>query len=138
MKIDPRDADSYYFEGVCYQELKQFDKAIAILRRRSTINPLHASAEFATGARAAALRPYGGGQGALQAIPASDQHQDSARPSDCPMASRATTRPLRRLRSRRREASAMIPVKLVAQSVDLWSRPNLRHVRSGPPPAALA
>jgi tetratricopeptide (TPR) repeat protein len=47
VKIDARDADSYYFEGVCYQELKQYDQAIAILRKALTINPLHASSEFA-------------------------------------------------------------------------------------------
>ena len=47
MKFDPRDADSFYFEGVCYQEMKQFDKAIAILNQALELDPLHASAEFA-------------------------------------------------------------------------------------------
>ncbi|MFC5864441.1 FG-GAP-like repeat-containing protein [Acidicapsa dinghuensis] len=46
--IDARDADSYYFEGVCYQEQKDFDKAIAAFGKALEINPLHASAEFAT------------------------------------------------------------------------------------------
>ena len=47
MKLDPRDVDSYYFEGVCYQEMKQFDKAIAVLQQALSIDPLHASSEFA-------------------------------------------------------------------------------------------
>jgi hypothetical protein len=47
VKIDPRDADSYYFEGVCYQEMKEFDKAIEILHKALEINPRHASSEFA-------------------------------------------------------------------------------------------
>ena len=47
MKLDPRDADSFYFEGVCYQEMKEFDKAIAIFEKALAINPLHASSEFA-------------------------------------------------------------------------------------------
>ncbi len=32
VKLDPRDADSWYFEGACYQEMKQFDKADRDLR----------------------------------------------------------------------------------------------------------
>src|SRR4029077_18014464 len=47
VKIDPRDADSFYFEGVCYREMKQFDKAIEALKQALAINPLHASSEFA-------------------------------------------------------------------------------------------
>jgi tetratricopeptide (TPR) repeat protein len=46
VKIDSKDADSYYFEGVCYQELKQPDKAIETLRKALEIDPLHASSEF--------------------------------------------------------------------------------------------
>ncbi len=57
------DADSYYFEGVCYQEMKQFDKAIAILKKAMAINPLHASAEFAT---ARALQRSGDTAGAKE------------------------------------------------------------------------
>ena len=47
MKLDPRDVDSYYFEGVCYREMKQFDKAIEVLKQALAIQPLHASSEFA-------------------------------------------------------------------------------------------
>ena len=47
VKADPGDADSYYFEGVCYQDLKDSDKAIAIFEKTLEIDPLHASAEFA-------------------------------------------------------------------------------------------
>ena len=36
-----------YFEGACYQEMKEFDKAIADFEQALAINPLHASAEFA-------------------------------------------------------------------------------------------
>ena len=34
------------FRGACYQEMKQFDKAIAIFKQALAVNPLHASAEF--------------------------------------------------------------------------------------------
>jgi tetratricopeptide (TPR) repeat protein len=47
LKIDPQDADSFYYEGVCYQELKEYDKAIAAFEETLKINRLHASAEFA-------------------------------------------------------------------------------------------
>jgi tetratricopeptide (TPR) repeat protein len=40
------DADSLYFEGACYQEMRQFDKAIDVFKKTLEINPLHASAEF--------------------------------------------------------------------------------------------
>jgi Tfp pilus assembly protein PilF len=46
-KADPRDVDSLYFQGLCYQELKQNDKAIEVLTQALSINPLHASSEFA-------------------------------------------------------------------------------------------
>jgi tetratricopeptide (TPR) repeat protein len=45
--IDPEDADSYYYEAVCYQQLKQFDKAVAVLEKAIEANPQHASSEFA-------------------------------------------------------------------------------------------
>ena len=47
VKLDPRDVDSYYFEGVCYREMKQFDKAVEVLKQALAIQPLHASSEFA-------------------------------------------------------------------------------------------
>ena len=47
MKFDPRDVDSYYFEGATYQEMKQYDKAIAVLKQALEISSLHASSEFA-------------------------------------------------------------------------------------------
>ncbi len=46
VKDDPRDVDSFYFQGVCYLEMKKYDKAIAILKQALAINPLHASSEF--------------------------------------------------------------------------------------------
>ena len=58
------------------QELKEFDKAIAVFKQALEIDPLHASAEFAL---ARALQRSGNtaeAQGALQALPAPDQHQD--------------------------------------------------------------
>jgi tetratricopeptide (TPR) repeat protein len=74
-KLDPQRRDSYYFEGVCYQEMKQFDKAIAIFQQALQIDPLHASAEFVL-ARACSAPAHRGGEGALQALSAPDQHQD--------------------------------------------------------------
>src|SRR5579863_124487 len=47
VKYDPRDVDSWYFQGVCYGELKQYDKEIEVLKTALSIQPLHASAEFA-------------------------------------------------------------------------------------------
>ena len=47
VKADPRDADSYYFEGVCYSELKDFDKAIVVFKQALEIDQNHASSEFA-------------------------------------------------------------------------------------------
>jgi tetratricopeptide (TPR) repeat protein len=55
VKLDPRDADSYYFEGVCYAEMKEFDKAIAIFKQALKIDPLHASSRSFNGAGAAAV-----------------------------------------------------------------------------------
>ena len=63
MKFDPRDADSYYFEGVCYQEMKQFDKAIAILQQALEINPAARIGGVCIGARAATLGQCGWRQG---------------------------------------------------------------------------
>jgi tetratricopeptide (TPR) repeat protein len=47
VKLDPRDADSFYFEGVCYDDLKESDQAIATFKQALEIDPLHASSEFA-------------------------------------------------------------------------------------------
>jgi tetratricopeptide (TPR) repeat protein len=47
VKLDPGDADSFYFEGVCYDDLKETDKAIATFKQALVIDPLHASSEFA-------------------------------------------------------------------------------------------
>src|SRR4029077_16927622 len=43
---DPRDVDSWYFVGVCYGEMKQFDKAIETFKKALGVNPIHASAEL--------------------------------------------------------------------------------------------
>ena len=56
--------------------MKQFDKAIAAFEKALTINPLHASAEFALARSLQRMRPHRGGEGALQAFPAFDKHED--------------------------------------------------------------
>jgi len=45
-KADPMDVDSYYFQGDCYLEMKQYEKAVGILGKALEINALHASSEF--------------------------------------------------------------------------------------------
>jgi tetratricopeptide (TPR) repeat protein len=44
--LDPRDVDSFYFLGACFSELKQYDKAIAVFKQALEIDPNHASSEF--------------------------------------------------------------------------------------------
>ena len=44
--IDPNDADTWYFLGSTYAQLKQFPEAIAAFERALKIDPLHASAQF--------------------------------------------------------------------------------------------
>ena len=84
--------DSYYFEGVCYAEMKQFDKAIAIFEQALKIDPLHASAEFQL---ARALQRAGQKEEAKEHFKRF-QHltstKISARPSGWPMGSRGITR----------------------------------------------
>ena len=47
VKLDPqRRRFAITFEGLCYQELKQFDQATAILEQALKVDPLHASSEF--------------------------------------------------------------------------------------------
>ena len=60
-ELDPRDADSYYFEGACYQELKQFDKAIAIFEEALRDQSAARVGGVCSGAGAATHRAYGGG-----------------------------------------------------------------------------
>ena len=45
-EIDPNDADTWYFLGSTYAQLKQFPEAIAAFASALKIDPLHASAEF--------------------------------------------------------------------------------------------
>ena len=82
----------FYFEGVCYQELKHYDKAIAIFKKALEIDPLHASAEFAL---ARALQRSGRAAEAKEHFKRF-QHltstKISARRLGWPTASRGTTR----------------------------------------------
>ena len=45
-EIDANDADSWYFLGSTYAQLKKFPEAIAAFERALKIDPLHASAQF--------------------------------------------------------------------------------------------
>ena len=76
VKIDPHDADSFYFEGACYQEMKQFDKAIAILRRGARDQSFARFGGVWAGAGAAAHGPHSRGKVHFARFPAFDQHQD--------------------------------------------------------------
>ena len=67
--------DSYYFEGVCYREMKQFDKAVEVLKQALAIQPLHASSEFALARALQAIGDKDAGEGTLQALPAHDEHE---------------------------------------------------------------
>jgi tetratricopeptide (TPR) repeat protein len=112
VKLDPRDADSYYFEGVCYQEMKEFDKAIAIFKQALKIDPLHASSGVCHGAGAAAVGQHAGGEGALQAF----QHLTSTKigaPIGLAYGEQGHYSTVTPVRSRS-GMKAMIPVKLVA------------------------
>jgi len=117
VKIDPRDADSFYFEGVCYQEMKQFDKAIGILRKALEIDPLHASSEFAL---ARALQRSGHADEAKEHFKRF-QHLTNTKigaPIGLSYGEQghySTVTPIQTPDAGKR---AMIPVKLVAQSMD--------------------
>ena len=116
VKFDPRDADSYYFEGVCYQELKQLDKAIETLRKALEIDPLHASSEFVL---ARALQRSGNTADAKEHFKRF-QHLTSAKIgapiglSYGEQGQHSTVTPIQEPEAGKR---AMIPVKLVAQSL---------------------
>ena len=45
-EIDPNDADTWYFLGSTYAQLKQFPEAIAAFEHALKLDPLHASAQF--------------------------------------------------------------------------------------------
>ena len=116
VRLDPRDVDSYYFEGVCYREMKQFDKAIEVLKQALAIQPLHASSEFAL---ARALQATGDKEGAKEHFKLF-QHMTSAKISAAiglaygEQGHYSTVTPIEEFQTRQR---AMIPVKLVAQSM---------------------
>src|SRR6266481_4526949 len=44
-EIDPNDADTWYFLGSTYAQLKQFPEAIAAFEHALKLDPLHASAQ---------------------------------------------------------------------------------------------
>ena len=116
VKLDPRDVDSFYFEGVCYRELKQFDKAIEVLKQALAIQPLHASSEFAL---ARALQATGDKEAAKEHFKLF-QHMTSTKISAAiglaygEQGHYSTVTPVEEPQARQQ---AMIPVKLVAQSM---------------------
>ena len=114
VKLDPRDVDSYYFEGVCYREMKQFDKAVEVLKQALAIQPLHASSEFAL---ARALQATGDKEQAKEHFKLF-QHMTSTKISAAiglaygEQGHYSTVTPVEEPQARQR---AMIPMKLVAQ-----------------------
>src|SRR5258708_6820054 len=132
IKIDPRDADSYYFEGVCYRELKQFDKAVEVLKQALAINPLHASSEFAL---ARALQAMGKKDEAKEHFKLF-QHMTSTKISAAiglaygEQGHYSTVTPVEEPQARQR---GMIPVKLVAQEMVPKNQGSPTR-RSGLPP----
>ena len=75
MKLDPKDGDSWYFEGACYQELKQFDKAIVIFEK--TLESIRFMPRLSSAWRD---RYRGqvtcGGEGRLRSLSAFDEYED--------------------------------------------------------------
>ena len=120
VKLDPRDVDSYYFEGVCYREMKQFDKAVEVLKQALAIQPLHASSEFAL---ARALQAVGDKDAAKEHFKLF-QHMTSTKVSAAiglaygEQGRYSTVTPVEEPQARQR---AMIPVKLVAETIGLKS-----------------
>ena len=114
VKLDPRDVDSYYFEGVCYREMKQFDKAIVVLKQALAIQPLHASSEFAL---ARALQALGDKDAAKEHFKLF-QHMTSTKISAAiglaygEQGHYSTVTPVEEPQAHQR---TMIPMKLVAQ-----------------------
>ena len=45
-EIDPEDADTWYFLGTVYSQLRDFPHAIEAFDHALKLNPLHASAQF--------------------------------------------------------------------------------------------
>jgi len=117
VKIDPRDADSYYFEGVCLQELKDFEKAVEVFKQALAIDANHASSEFGL---AKALQRSGHLDEA-KAHFKRFQHLSSAKigtPIGLAYGEQgrySTVTPVKELGG---GVKAMIPVKLVAQSME--------------------
>ena len=135
VKIDPRDADSYYFEGVCYQELKQPDKAIETLRKALEIDPMHASSEFAL---ARALQRSGHVDEAKEHFKRF-QHLTSTKigaPIGLSYGEQGHYSTVTPIQTPEASKRAMIPVKLVAQSM-VSSIPPLpqgqQHGKDGAP-----
>ena len=114
--IDSKDADSLYFEGVCYQDMREFNKAAPIFEQVLTINPLHASAEFAL---ARSLQRMGDTPGARKHF-ARFQHLTSTKVSAAlglaygEQGHYSTASTVAEPEATQR---AMIPVRLVAQSI---------------------
>jgi tetratricopeptide (TPR) repeat protein len=78
VKLDPRDADSYYFRGRLLPGDEGVREGHCNLREGAGDQPAARFGGVWTGAGVAAHRPHRGGEGALQALSAFDQHQDSS------------------------------------------------------------
>ena len=104
-------------KGVCYREMKQFDKAVEVLKQALAIQPLHASSEFAL---ARALQAMGDKEQAKEHFK-NFQHMTSTKVSAAiglaygEQGHYSTVTPVEEPQARQR---AMIPVKLVAQRHD--------------------
>ncbi|MGA9072296.1 MAG: FG-GAP-like repeat-containing protein [Terracidiphilus sp.] len=121
VKIDPTDADSIYYEGVCYQELKDFEKAIAIFRKALAINPLHASAQFQL---AKSLQRLGQRDEAGEAFKRFKHITDTKIGSPIGLAygEQGHYSTVTAIEEHEAGKKPMIPVKLVAQSMDTQVR----------------
>jgi tetratricopeptide (TPR) repeat protein len=118
VELDPRDADSYYFLGVCYSELKQYDKAIAVFKQAIEIDPNHASSEFAM----ARAMQRSGDVVSAKAHFQRFQHLTSAKigaPIGLAYGEQGRYSIVAPVAEPQAMQKAMIPVKLVAQSMDL-------------------
>ena len=124
--------DSYYFEGVCYREMKQFDKAVEVLKQALAIQPLHASSEFAL---ARALQAVGDKDAAKEHFKLF-QHMTSTKISAAiglaygEQGHYSTVTPVEEPQARQR---AMIPVKLMAETMGARNV-GLAAGKSGLPP----
>ena len=126
VKLDPRDADSWYFEGASYEEMRQFDKAIEVFEKTLEINPLHASAEFGL---ARALQRTGHTAEAREHFERF-QHLTSTKISSAlglSYGEQGHYSTVTAVEEPETIERAMIPVRLVAQTIDTPNRAGAAH-----------